>query len=72
MLAPASRAILLRGEGMVIDRKHVSGLMRGMVFMALHRKPNTGKKTSGRAIYPYLLRALTVILSNRVWATNIG
>ncbi len=63
---------LLRGEGVVVGRKHMTTLMRRMGITALYRKPNTSKKTPGRTIYPYLLRTLPVTRANQVWAMDIS
>jgi len=63
---------LLRGEGVVVGRKHMTTLMRRMGITALNRKPNTSKKTPGRTIYPYLLRTLPVTRANQVWAMDIS
>ena len=62
---------LLRAEGFAVGRKHVSTLMRRLAITALYRKPNTSKKASRNAIYPYLLRALPITRSNQVWAMDI-
>ena len=63
---------LLRGEGVVVGRKHMTTLMRRMAITALYRKPNTSKKAPGRTIYPYLLRTLSVTRANQVWAMDIS
>ena len=62
---------LLRGEGILAGRKHMTTLMRCMAITALYRKPNTSKKTPGRMIYPYLLRTLPITRANQVWAMDI-
>jgi putative transposase len=63
---------LLRGEGVVVGRKHMTTLMRRMAITALYRKPNTSKKAPGRTIYPYLLRTLPITRANQVWAMDIS
>jgi putative transposase len=63
---------LLRGEGVVVGRKHMTTPMRCMAITALYRKPNTSKKTPGRTIYPYLLRTLPITRANQVWAMDIS
>ena len=63
---------LLRGEGVVVGRKHMTTLMRRMGITALYRKPNTSGKASGHKIYPYLLRTLPVTRANQVWAMDIS
>jgi len=37
----------------------------------LYRKPNPPKPAPGHKIYPYLLRKLTVMRPNQVWAMDI-
>jgi putative transposase len=63
---------LLRGEGIVVGRKHMTTLMRRMAINALYRKTNTSKKALRRTIYPYLLRTLPVTRANQVWAMDIS
>src|SRR5581483_1230140 len=63
---------LLRAEGFVVGRKHMTTLMRRMGITALYRKPNTSKKASGHTIYPYLLRTLPITRANHVWAMDIS
>ena len=62
---------LLRGEGVIIGRERVIGLMRRMGIAAIHRRPNTSKPSPGHKIYPYLLRDLVVDRPNQVWAMDI-
>ena len=62
---------LLRGEGVVIGREHVTTMMRLMRIEALYRRPNTSKPAVGHKIYPYLLRGLAVDRPNQVWAMDI-
>ncbi|KGH21319.1 hypothetical protein P606_18700 [Comamonas thiooxydans] len=63
---------LLRAEGVVVGRKHMTTLMRRMAITALYRKPNTSRKIPGRTIYPYLLRTLPITRANQVWAMDIS
>jgi putative transposase len=62
---------LLRGEGIAIGRERVASMMRRMGIAALYRRPNTSKPAVGHKIYPYLLRGLTVVRPNQVWALDI-
>ncbi len=62
---------LLRAEGFVVGRKHMTTLMRRMGITALYRKPNTSRKAPGQTIQPYLLRTLAITRSNHVWAMDI-
>ena len=61
----------LRGEGVFIGRKHVATLMRRMGIEPLYRRPNTSKKHPAHAVYPYLLRTMTIERANQVWAMDI-
>jgi len=62
---------LLRAEGYEVGRKHVATLMRRMGIEALYRKKNTSRRHPGHAIYPYLLRNVSIERSNQVWALDI-
>jgi putative transposase len=62
---------MLRREGFLCGRRHVSTLMRRMGIEALCRKPNSSKRHPGHPVYPYLLRGLTVDRPNQVWAMDI-
>jgi putative transposase len=62
---------MLRREGHAVGRGRVRRLMRRMAIEALYRRPNTSRKHGADAIYPYLLRNLTVDRPNQVWATDI-
>jgi putative transposase len=42
--------------------------MKRMGIEALYRKANTSRRNQERRIYPYLLRDLTIIRPNQVWA----
>ena len=63
---------LLRRDGVVVGRRHVSTLMKRMGIEAIYRRPNTSKPTPGHKIYPYLLRGVTIDRPNQVWATDIS
>jgi len=61
----------LRAEGHEANRKRVQRLMRLMGLEALVPKPNTSEPHPEHAVYPYLLRGLTISKVNHVWATDI-
>jgi putative transposase len=61
---------LLRGEGIAVGRERVASMMRRMGIEALYRRPNTSKPAEGHKIYPYLLRSLSVVRPNQVWAMD--
>ena len=62
---------LLIGERYKTGRLHVATLMKRMGIEAIYRRPNTSKPAPGHKIYPYLLRNLSVIRPNQVWAMDI-
>lgn len=62
---------MLRREGSLCGRRHVSTLMRRMGIEALYRKPNTSRRHPRHPVYPYLLRGMAVTRPNQVWAMDI-
>jgi putative transposase len=62
---------LLRQAGHAIGRRQVATLMRRMGITAIYRKPRTSQRHPAHRIYPYLLRQLTIIRPNHVWASDI-
>ncbi len=62
---------LLRREGHLVGRRHVSTLMRRMRIGAIYRKPNTTRRNQAHQVYPYLLRNLKIERPNHVWAADI-
>jgi putative transposase len=61
----------LRKKGYGVNRKRVQRLMRLMGLESVAPKPNTSKPNHEHAVYPYLLRGLTIDRPNQVWATDI-
>ena len=61
----------LRRQGYDINRKRIQRLMRVMGLEAIYRKPNLSRANAAHRVYPYLLRNLTVLRPNQVWATDI-
>ena len=61
----------LNEEGRGVNRKRVQRLMRVMGIEALVPRPGTSKAAPGHKIYPYLLRGLSIIEPNHVWAADI-
>ena len=64
-------AIMLRAQGLSVNRKRVQRLMRKMGIEALGPKPRTTKPQPGHKIFPYLLRNLAIERPNQVWAADI-
>ena len=62
---------LLVQERFVVGRLHVATLMKRMGIEALYRKPNASKPAPGHKIHPDLLRNLSTIRPNHVWAMDI-
>lgn len=62
---------MLNGEGIEIGRKHAGTLMRKMEVAAIYRKRNTSAPHPEHAVYPYLLKSLTIDRANQVWATEL-
>jgi putative transposase len=63
--------VMLRAEGLTVNRKRVQRLMRLMGIAALGPKPKTTKPAPGHKIFPYLLRDLVIDRPNQVWAADI-
>ena len=63
--------VMLRAEGLSVNRKRVQRLMRRMGIVALGPKPRTTKPAPGHKIFPYLLRDLVIDRPNQVWAADI-
>lgn len=63
---------LLRREGVVVGRRHVTTLMKRIGIEAIYRRPNTSKPAPGHKIYPYLLRGVTIERRDHVWAMDIS
>lgn len=61
---------MLRLEGKEVGRRHIGTLMKKMGIEALYRKTNTSKRNREHRIYPYLLRGLSIIRPNQVWAMD--
>jgi putative transposase len=64
-------AVMLRQQGLSVNRKRVKRLMRAMGLIALGPKPKTSKPVSGHRIFPYLLKGMTIDKPNQVWAADI-
>lgn len=62
---------LLVNEGVQAGRKPVATLMRRMGIEALYCKKHTSRWHPEHAVFPYLLRGLTINRANQVWAMDI-
>ena len=63
--------VCLQGQGIDINHKRVTRLMREMGIQAVYPKPNLSKADSEHKIYPYLLRGLSINRSEQVWSSDI-
>lgn len=61
----------LMGKGYTINGKRVRRLMELMGWQTIYRKRNTSKRNKAHAVYPYLLKDLTITHRNQVWAIDI-
>ncbi len=63
--------VWLRSQGHVVNRKRVARLMRKMGLAAIYPKPKPSGIAKPSKMYPYLLKGLSIIRPNQVWATDI-
>ena len=61
----------LKAAGCGGNRKRVQRLMRVMGIEALVPRPGPSQAAPGHKVYPYLLRGLTIVAPNHVWAADI-
>jgi putative transposase len=62
---------LRQNRGYAVGVKRVRRLMRLMGLEALYPKPRTSIPNKEHAIYPYLLKGVSVVRPNQVWAADI-
>jgi putative transposase len=66
--------IWLRSQGYGLNHKRVARLMQLMGLQAIYPKPKSSSASvaqAGPAVYPYLLRHVTIERVNQVWSTDI-
>jgi len=63
--------VLLRREGLVINRKRVVRLLRIMGVEAIYARPKLSQPATEHRIYPYLLRDLSITGPDQVWCADI-
>jgi putative transposase len=61
----------LRHLGHEVNPKRVRRLLRLMGLEAVYPKPTTSKPNPEHAVYPYLLRGLTIDHCDHVWSTDV-
>ena len=62
---------LFKDQGIDINPKRVSRLMRLMGYMAIYPKKHSSQLGESQYIHPYLLRGLSIIMPNQVWVIDI-
>jgi putative transposase len=62
---------VLKGRGVLVNRKRVQRLMQLMGIRSLGPQPKTMVPNKSHPIYPYLLRDLVIERPNQVWAADI-
>ena len=61
----------LRADGLLVNHKAVARHMQMMGLRAIYPGPNLSKRARQHAVYPYLLRGLTIERPNQVWGVDI-
>lgn len=61
----------LHREGVEVNRKRVSRLMKKMGLEAQCPQPNTSKPAPGHMIYPYLMKSRAIIEPQQAWCSDI-
>lgn len=61
----------LRKAGLMVNRKRVARVMIWGGIQAIFPGPNTSRRNKQHAVYPYLLRGLTIERANQVWMVDI-
>lgn len=65
------KTVLLRDNGLLVNRKRLQRLRQEMGIEAIYCKPRTSIPDDGHRKYPYLLRGLAIERPNHVWCTDI-
>jgi putative transposase len=61
----------LRGLGYAVNAKRVRRRLRQLGLIARYPTPRLSQPAQGHAIYPYLLRGVTVTRVNQVWSADL-
>jgi len=61
----------LRQQGYAVNEKRVRRLLRQMGLLAIYPKPRLSRPGGNAAIYPYLLRGVTLDRVDQVWSSDI-
>jgi len=62
---------LLTANGYLVNEKRVRRLMELVGWQTIYRAPKTSIVAAGHEVYPYLLKGLSIVHRNQVWATDI-
>lgn len=63
--------VLVRREGVMVNRKRVMRLLQVMGIEAIGPRPRTSQPGEGHRIYPYLLEGLEITGPDQVWCSDI-
>lgn len=63
--------VYLRNLGYEVNRKRLQRYYGLLGLEAIHPKPNTSFSNKAHAIYPYLLRDISIERIDHVWSTDI-
>ena len=61
----------LRRQGHRVNRKRIRRLMRRMGLEAVAPGPNTSRRHPRHAVYPYLLREVTITRPDQAWCADV-
>lgn len=61
----------LRSDGLLVNHQVVARHMQAMGLRAIYSGPNLSKRARPHAVYPYLLRGLTIERPTQVWGVDI-
>ncbi|HVV68641.1 MAG TPA: IS3 family transposase [Gammaproteobacteria bacterium] len=61
----------LRSYGRIVNRKRIQRLMTEGGIKAIYPGPNTSRRNKQHAVYPYLLKDLTISRPNQAWQMDI-
>ena len=61
----------LRRQGHRVNRKRIRRLMRKMGLVAVAPAPDTSRRHPRHAVYPYLLRDVTITRPDQAWCADV-
>jgi putative transposase len=63
--------VLGKEYGLIVNKKRVLRLMQLAKIASIYPKPNLSKPNRAHAIFPYLLKGMSITRPNQVWMTDI-